>query len=121
MRHVIARLTVFALAACFAGCQAPSSYKWGATDDPAWSGRVGTARMGDVMKALGQPKEKLINNAGETKARWAGESVSVNTDPGSVEDYSVQRTEERQLWHDMVFDKNGVLVRTWMSDQRKLS
>ena len=73
MRIVLARLAALALlAAAFAGCETPSSYKWGATNDPDWTARVGTARMGEVMRILGTPHDKLVNNrAGETKARWA--------------------------------------------------
>ena len=108
-------------AALFAGCQTPSSYKWGATNDPDWSGRVGSARIGEVQRALGAPRDKLVNNAGETKARWAGHSLTMDREPGSMEDYSIQRTEQRALWHDMLFDKNGVLLRAWLSDQRSLS
>jgi hypothetical protein len=109
------------LFAAFTGCQTPSSYHWGATNDPVWSGRVGSAHIGEVVRAMGAPKEKLVNNAGETKARWAGQAVTVNPDPGSMQDYSVQHTEERALWHDMVFDKHGVLLRAWISDQRSLA
>jgi hypothetical protein len=122
MRIAITRVTALVfLAATLAGCQTPSSYKWGATNDPDWSGRVGTARMGEVQRALGAPKEKIINNAGETKARWAGQALTVNPQPGSMQDYSVQHTEERPLWHDMLFDKHGVLLRAWLSDQRSLA
>jgi hypothetical protein len=39
---------------------------------------------------------------------------------GTMQDYSVQRTQDRAYWRDMKFDKNGVLVRAWMSDQRRL-
>ena len=108
-------------AAVLAGCQTPASYKWGATTDPDWSARAGTARIGEVQRALGEPKEKLVNSVGETKVRWVGQALSVNPEPGSMQDYSVQRTEERALWHDMVFDKNGVLLRAWLSDQRSLA
>jgi hypothetical protein len=122
MRTDIARVVaLFPFALLFAGCQTPSSYKWGATNDPDWSGRVGTARIAEVQRTLGAPREKLVNNAGETKARWAGQAVTMNRDPGSMEDYSIQRTEERPLWHDMLFDKDGVLLRAWLSDQRSLS
>ena len=122
MRTDLARAAaLFFFAALVAGCQAPSSYKWGATSDPDWSGRVGTARIGEVQRALGAPREKLVNNAGETKARWPGQALTVNREPGSMEDYSIQRTEERALWHDMLFDKDGVLLRAWLSDQRRLS
>ena len=51
----------------------------------------------------------------------AGQAVTVNPEPGSMQDYSVQHTEERPLWHDMVFDKHGVLLRAWLSDQRSLA
>lgn len=104
-----------------AGCQTPSSYRWGATDDPQWSGQAGTARMANVVRLLGQPHAKLVNAAGETKARWAGQALTVNADLGSMQDYSVQRTEERPLWHDMLFAKDGVLIRAWLSDQRSLA
>ena len=109
------------LAAAFTGCQTSSSYKWGATDDPQWSARVGSARLGQVIGAMGQPREKLINAAGETKARWAGQSLTVDREPGSMLDYSVQQTEQRPQWHDMVFSKNGTLLRAWLSDQRSLA
>ena len=33
----------------------------------------------------------------------------------------MQHTEERPLWHDMLFDKNGVLEKAWLSDQRRLA
>jgi hypothetical protein len=122
MRNVIIRFAALAfLAAAFAGCQTPSSYKWGATNDPDWTPRVGSARIGDVLRALGAPKEKLVNNGGETKARWPAQSLTLNPDPGSMQDYSIQHTEERPLWHDMSFDKNGVLQQAWLSDQRSLA
>ena len=77
--------------------------------------------MANVVRLLGQPHAKLVNAAGETKARWAGQALTVNADLGSMQDYSVQRTEERPLWHDMLFAKDGVLIRAWLSDQRSLA
>ena len=122
MRIAFTRFTALVfLVSALTGCQTPSSYKWGATNDPDWSGRSGTARIGEVQRTLGAPKEKLVNNAGETKARWAGQAMTLNPEAGSMLDYSVQHTEERPLWHDMVFDKHGVLLRAWLSDQRSLS
>ena len=120
MHSAAARISIVALLA-FASCQTPSSYRWGATDDPDWAARVGTARMSDVVRVLGQPHEKQINAAGETKARWPGKTLTVNPDPGSMQDYSVQHTEERAQWHDMLFAKDGLLLRAWLSDQRRLA
>jgi hypothetical protein len=101
------------------GCQTTS--RWGASDDAEWSGRVGTARYADAVSALGQPRKTLSLPGGETKARWLASTLSVNPEPGSMQDYSVQRTEERPLWRDMLFSAEGVLLRAWTSDQRDLA
>jgi len=102
-----------------AGCQTAS--RWGATDDSEWSGRIGTARYADVVGALGQPRATLAGVGGETKARWAGDTLTVNPAPGSIHDHSVQRTEERPIWRDMLFSSDGILLRAWTSDQRTLA
>ena len=111
-------LVVSATAWFLGGCQTTS--RWGASDDAEWSGRIGTARYADAVSALGQPRETLTLPAGEMKVRWLANALTVNPEPGSMEDHSIQRTEERPLWRDMLFSAEGVLLRAWTSDQRML-
>ena len=113
------RLAVIALIVSLAGCATP--YRWGATSDSEWAGRIGSARFADVVSSLGQPREQMSMAGGETKARWLGRTATLNPDPGSMQDYSIQHTEERPIWRDMLFSKDGVLLQAWFSDQRELA
>jgi len=108
------------LALALAGCQS-GSYRWGASEDTEWSARAGSARMADAVSALGQPRETLRLANGETKARWIGRELTISPELGTMEDHSIQRTEARPLWRDMLFSTEGVLLRAWMTDQRRLA
>jgi hypothetical protein len=110
----IVRLAAFALVA-LAGCSTP--YRWGATVDSEWSGRIGSARFADAVSTLGQPRQQISLATGDTKARWLARSIAINPEPGSMQSGS----EERLLWRDMLFTKEGVLIRAWLSDQRDLA
>lgn len=114
------RLLTVSFCFLFAACQT-APYRWGAADDPDWSGRAGAARFAEVVSVLGQPREQLPMADGGTKARWGGETLTVNTDPGSVNEFSEQSIEHRPLWRDMQFSSEGVLLRAWRSDQRSLA
>lgn len=107
-------------AAFLAGCQT-APYRWGAAEDPDWSGRVGVARYADVIAVLGQPREEMQLGEGETKVRWGGEALTINTDPGSPYEFSEQTIERRTLWRDMRFSREGILMAAWRSDQRALA
>jgi hypothetical protein len=113
-RLVLAGLAAFIVAGC------ATAYEWGATEDPVWAPRIGVATYAEVTRELGQPIEKLQLPSGDMKARWYGRSLTVLETQGTMQDYSVQRTQERAYWRDMKFDKNGRLTRAWMSDQRRL-
>lgn len=116
--HLLLRPVFLAL--LLTGCATPA-YKWGAAEDPEWSGRTGTARFADVVSVLGAPRQQMTLPNGEMKVRWIGEPVTVNSSTGSIEDHSLRRTEQRMLWRDMIFTSDGVLVRAWTSDQRDLA
>ncbi len=112
-----------AIAAVFlalAGCQI-TPYRWGATEDTAWSGRVGTAKYSDVVAILGEPRDKVTLADGDTKARWLAETMTINPQPGSVNELSEQKLENRSLWRDMQFTHDGVLEAAWLSDQIRLA
>lgn len=107
--------SAFLFALLLAGCQTTS--RWGATEDPEWSARAGTARYADAISALGQPRESLRLDGGETKARWLGRELTIQPEPGAM----APQTESRAMWRDMQFSSEGVLLRAWMSDQRQLA
>jgi len=109
----------FSLTVLLTGCQ--TSYQWGASEDPEWSGRTGTARLADVTSALGQPRETLRLDNGESKARWLARSMTIASEPGAMRDYSIESEEGRPIWRDMLFSSEGVLLRAWTSDQRRLA
>ena len=111
--------SVLSLAVLLAGCR--TAYQWGASEDPEWSGRTGTARLADVMSALGQPRETLRLENGESKARWLARSMTIASQPGVMRDYSIESEEARPIWRDMLFSSDGVLLRAWTSDQRRLA
>ena len=113
-RFALAGVTAFVIAGC------ATVYEWGAMEDPDWAPKIGTATFVQVTRELGQPLEKLPLPSGDLKARWYGRSITMSETQGTMQDYSVQRTEDRAYWRDMKFDKNGTLVRAWMSDQRRL-
>jgi hypothetical protein len=115
------RLLLLSTAALtLAGC-ATSSYRWGAADDPDWAPRVGQVTLADVTRSLGQPVDKLPLPSGDMKVRWFGRPLDVTQQEGSLEDYSVRKTETRAYWRDMRFDAKGRLTRAWLSDQRELA
>jgi hypothetical protein len=107
------------LAIVLAGCA--SAYRWGATDDPEWTPKVGSATFAQATRELGQPFKKISLPSGDMKVRWYARPMSMSETRGSMEDNSQQRTEERAYWRDMRFDKSGTLTRAWMSDQRELA
>jgi hypothetical protein len=107
------------LAATLAGCA--TAYRWGATDDPDWSGRVGSATFAQATRELGQPFKKLVMPSGDIKVRWYARGMNMSEARGTMEDQSVEHTEDRAYWRDMRFNAAGVLVRAWMSDQRDLA
>jgi hypothetical protein len=116
------RLTLPALALLpllLAGCA--TAYRWGAMDDPEWAPRIGQVTFTEVTRVLGQPVEKIPQPSGDLKARWYARPLTMSEARGTMEDYSVQHTEERAYWRDMRFDKTGRLTRAWQSDQRSLA
>jgi hypothetical protein len=119
MRKLIDRSALAGLSALVvAGCA--TAYEWGAMEDPDWAPRIGTATFAEVSRELGRPVEKLPLPSGDMKVRWYGRAITVSETQGTMQDYSVQRTQDRAYWRDMRFDKNGRLTRAWMSDQRRL-
>ena len=119
MRKLIVRSALAGFSALVvAGCAA--AYSWGAMEDPDWAPRIGTATFAEVSRELGRPVEKLPLPSGDMKVRWYGRAITVSETQGTMQDYSVQRTQDRAYWRDMRFDKNGRLTRAWMSDQRRL-
>lgn len=102
-----------------AGCA--SAYRWGATDDPEFTARVGSVSFAQVVQELGQPVEKMPLPSGDMKVRWYARPMTMSMSQGTMVDQSVQQTEERAYWRDMRFDRNGRLTRAWMSDQRSLT
>lgn len=119
MRTTSIRFAVASLALAIAGCA--TSYRWGATDDPEWTARVGSATFTQVTRDLGQPFKKLQLPSGDMKARWYARPINMSQAQGTMEDQSVQHAEERAYWRDMRFDSKGTLTRAWMSDQRELA
>jgi hypothetical protein len=114
-------LLLSAVTLALAGCATTSSsYRWGNTEDPEWSPRVGQVTLAEVTRTLGQPMEKLPLPSGDMKVRWFGKPIDVTQQEGSMEDYSVRNTETRAYWRDMRFDATGRLTRAWLSDQREL-
>lgn len=108
-----------ALALVLAGCA--TAYRWGATDDPEWTPRVGSATFAQAQRELGQPFRKINLPSGDMKVRWYARPITLSESRGTMEDNSVQNTEERAYWRDMRFDSKGVLTRAWQSDQRELA
>ena len=114
VRLVLAGLVAFIVAGC------ATAYEWGAMEDPDWAPRIGSVTYAEVTRQLGQPVEKLPLPSGDMKVRWYGKPLTISETQGTMQDYSVQRTQERAYWRDMKFDKDGRLTRAWMSDQRRL-
>lgn len=119
MRTNSLRFALTGLAVVLAGCA--TAYRWGATDDPEWTARVGSATFSQAVHELGQPVKKLPLPSGDMKVRWYARPMSMSTARGTMEDDSQQHAEERAYWRDMRFDSKGVLTRAWMSDQRELA
>lgn len=115
LRLILCGLT----AAVLAGCA--TDYRWGATDDPEWSSRIGSATYAEVTSKLGQPFQKLVLPSGDMKARWYARPMTMSHVQGTMEDQSVQHTEERAYWRDMRFNAERKLTRAWTSDQRDLA
>jgi hypothetical protein len=107
------------IGAVFAGCA--STYRWGVSDDPEWSPRVGQTTFAEVTRVLGQPAETLRLPSGDMKVRWFARPLSVSETHGTMEDFSVEHTEDRAQWRDMRFDQGGRMTRAWLSDQRDLA
>jgi hypothetical protein len=101
------------------GCT--TAYQWGATEDREWGARIGTVNYTQVAQELGQPIEKLPLPSGDLKVRWYARPITTSNTQGTMEDYSVEHTEVRAYWRDMRFNKDGVLTRAWLSDQRELA
>jgi len=101
------------------GCSTP--YQWGATEDRDWAPRIGSVSYTQVAQELGQPNEKLPLPSGDLKVRWYARPITTSTAQGTMEDHSVQHTEDRAYWRDMRFNKDGILTRAWLSDQRELA
>lgn len=114
-RFALAGLAALAIAGC------ASAYRWGATDDPEYTARIGNTTFTKVTSELGQPVAKINLPSGDMKARWFARPMTMSGTRGTMEDDSVEHTEERSYWRDMRFDKNGNLTRAWMSDQRQLA
>jgi hypothetical protein len=107
------------MALLLAGCA--TAHRWGETEDPDWTERVGQATYDQVVARLGQPVDKLPLPSGDMKVRWFARPITYSKVQGTMEDHSVQHTEDRAYWRDMRFDKRGVLTRAWYSDQRELA
>ena len=101
------------------GCA--TAYQWGATEDRDWTPRVGSVSYTQVVQELGQPIEKLPLPSGDMKVRWFARPITTSTTQGTMEDHSVQKTEDRAYWRDMKFNQAGILTRAWLSDQRDLA
>jgi len=114
-RLVFAGLVALAVAGC------ATVYEWGAMEDPDWAPRIGVATFAQATRELGTPVEKMPIPSGDMKVRWYARPITVSETQGTMQDYSVQRTQERAYWRDMRFDKNGRLTRAWLSDQRQLA
>ena len=117
--HPTCRRLAALTALVLAGCATP--YEWGATEDREWAPRIGSVNYTQVARELGQPIDKLPLPSGDMKVRWYARPITTSTAQGTMEDHSVQHTEDRAYWRDMRFNKDGVLTRAWMSDQRDLA
>lgn len=115
IRHCLTALSGLLLAGC------ATAYQWGAVEDREWAPRIGAVNYTQVVQDLGQPVEKLPLPSGDMKVRWYARPITTSSSQGTMEDYSVQRTEVRAYWRDMRFNKAGVLTRAWLSDQRDLA
>src|SRR5262245_57945079 len=96
MRTQPLRLTLAGLAFVLAGCA--TAYRWGATDDPEWTPRVGSATFAQAQRELGQPFRKLPLPSGDMKVRWYARPITMSETRGTMEDNSVQHVEERAYW-----------------------
>jgi len=114
-RNYLAALSGLLLGGC------ATAYQWGAMDDRDWAPRVGSVSYTQVVQELGQPFDKLPLPSGDMKVRWYARPITTSTAQGTMEDHSVQNTEDRAYWRDMRFNKEGVLTRAWLSDQRDLA
>jgi hypothetical protein len=114
-RYCLAALSGLLLVGC------ATAYQWGATDDREWAPRIGSVSYTQVAQELGQPVEKLPLPSGDQKVRWYARPLTTSSAQGTMEDYSVQHTEVRAYWRDMRFNKDGILTRAWLSDQRDLA
>lgn len=113
------RLKVLGLVSLLIGGCA-TEHEWGAVEDKDWAPQVGHVTFTQVTQSLGQPVEKLPLPSGDLKARWFGKPLLLSERHGTMEDQSVEHTENRAYWRDMRFNKEGVLTRAWFSDQREL-
>src|SRR5688572_24602493 len=114
-RHCLAALSGVLLVGC------ATAYRWGAMDDRDWAPRIGSVNYTQVVQELGQPVEKLPLPSGDMKVRWFARPITTSSVQGTMEDHSVQNTDVRAYWRDMRFNKDGVLTRAWLSDQRELA
>ena len=120
MRFHFVRLSLAGLAtSLLIGCATP--YQWGAMEDRDWAPRIGSVSYTQVAQELGQPVEKLSLPSGDMKVRWFARPITTSSVQGTMEDHSVQHTDVRAYWRDMRFNKDGVLTRAWLSDQRELA
>lgn len=120
MRFHIARRSLPVLSALLLfGCA--TAYKWGSVEDRDWAPRIGSVSYNQVVQELGQPTDKLPLPSGDMKVRWYARPLVTSNIQGSMEDHSVQHAEERDYWRDMRFNKDGILTRAWLSDQRDLA
>lgn len=114
-------------ASCLAGLSAllvggcATAYQWGAMEDRDWVPRIGSATYTQAVQELGQPTDKLPLPSGDMKVRWFARPITTSVTQGTMEDHSVQNTEDRAYWRDMRFNKEGILTRAWLSDQRDLA
>ena len=74
-----------------------------------------------IRAANAPATSRTAEPSGDMKARWYGRPINMSEARGTMEDYSQEHTEVRPYWRDMRFDKRGVLMRAWNSDQRDLA
>jgi hypothetical protein len=117
--HIIRRSLTALSGLLLLGCA--TAYQWGAIEDREWAPRIGAVNYTQVVQELGQPAEKLPLPSGDMKARWFARPITTSNTQGTMEDHSVQHTETRAYWRDMRFNKDGVMTRAWLSDQRDLA
>jgi hypothetical protein len=117
--HIIRRSLTALSGLLLIGCA--TAYQWGAFEDREWAPRIGAVNYTQVAQELGQPVEKLPLPSGDMKVRWFARPITTSNAQGTMVDYSVQHTEVRAYWRDMRFNKEGILTRAWLSDQRDLA